>query len=227
MRPRSSGGFGEKYLQAQVFWWSQRYVDAHHFEETRKAIIRSRVRSSDAHDEQKRIELRRIVDSEKVQNPNRGVDCKRWSARARGGTSVRSWLESVHNRATTRRNASCPVAGQVLQRSRIVVWVGQRSRAMSHPKREKFYLQDRQFCTSICHFRKQSVLYNPITRIVGTRGISRIWQQSGSKLIFRFSIRAKWRNELRETWAGILGKWQEGREWSVSKYAFLVRGFHR
>ena len=47
-------------------------------EETRRTKIRSRFRSIDAHDEQKRIKLRRILDGKKVQNNNSsGVDCKR------------------------------------------------------------------------------------------------------------------------------------------------------
>ena len=84
----------------------------------------------------KGIKLRRIMDRKKVQNPNRSIDCKRWSAHSRGGTSVRSWLESVRNRATTRRNASCPIARQAVQRQRILLWVGQRSRATINPKWE-------------------------------------------------------------------------------------------
>ena len=62
MRSQSSVGFGEKYLQAQEFghyyvlcsWWSQRYVDACYFKETRRARLRSRFRSINAHDEQKK-----------------------------------------------------------------------------------------------------------------------------------------------------------------------------
>ena len=38
----------------------------------------------------KRIGFGRIMDSKKVENPNRTVDCKRRSAHSRGGTSVRS-----------------------------------------------------------------------------------------------------------------------------------------
>ena len=53
---------GEKPLQAQEFgqsyvlcsWWSQRYVNTCHFKETRRARTRSRFRSIDAHDEQKK-----------------------------------------------------------------------------------------------------------------------------------------------------------------------------
>ena len=76
-------------------WWSQRYVDTCRFKETRRARIRSRFRSTDAHDEQKWIKLRRIVDTKKVQKPCSCVDCKRGTAHSRGGTSVRSWPESV------------------------------------------------------------------------------------------------------------------------------------
>ena len=63
----------------------------------------------------KRIELRRIMDRKKVQNPNRSVDCKRRSAYKRGGTSVRSRSKSVRGCAITRRNASSPIARQALR----------------------------------------------------------------------------------------------------------------
>ena len=83
MRPQRGVGLGEKYLQAQEFgqsyvlcpWWSQRFVDAYYFKYTRRTRNRSRFRSVDAHDEQKRINLGRIMDSNKVQNPNQSVDC--------------------------------------------------------------------------------------------------------------------------------------------------------
>ena len=83
---------------------------------------------------------------------------------------------------------------------------GSAVKSHDYPKWEKYYLQERQFCTScrsrvVCQFRKQFVFNYAITRIVGTRGISSIWKQSGSKLIFRFSIRAKWRN-----WPSELGQ---------------------
>ena len=60
--------------------------------------------------------------------------------------------------------------------------------------------------------------------IVGTRGTPSLWKQGRSKLTSRFSIRAKWRNSVKETWAGTF---EEGREWSVGRYALLFRWFHR
>ena len=81
-------------------------------------------------------------------------------------------------------------------------WVsGQEPRLTQNGK--KYYLQNRQFCTScrsrvICQFRKQFVFYYATTRIVGTRDTPLVsGKQSCSKLIFRFSIRAKWRLVLR------------------------------
>ena len=50
--------------------------------ETRRTRIRSRFRSINAHDEQERIELRRIMGSKNFQNPNRSVDCKRGKYRS-------------------------------------------------------------------------------------------------------------------------------------------------
>ena len=61
MRPQSSMGFGETYLEAQeceknyvlLSYW--RKGNAHtHFEKYRRARIRSRFRSINAHDEQKK-----------------------------------------------------------------------------------------------------------------------------------------------------------------------------
>ena len=132
MRPQSSMGFGEKHSQAQEFWqnyvshfwWSKGNVGTCRFNETRRARIRGRFRSIDAHDEQTRITVRRIMDGNKSRNPT-VVDCKRVSANPRGGTSVRSRFESVLNPATTQGNASCLIARQTLQRPRILLWVGQ------------------------------------------------------------------------------------------------------
>ena len=44
-------------------------------------------------------------------------------------TRIVHWLESVRNRATTRRNARSPIAKLALQRPWVLLWVGQRSRA--------------------------------------------------------------------------------------------------
>ena len=91
------GIWRKKHFQSQEF--GQRYVlyswlslgnAGAHFEETRRARNRCRTRSIVAHDEQKRIKLRRDGHSKEVQNPYSGVDGKRWSAHPRGGTSVRS-----------------------------------------------------------------------------------------------------------------------------------------
>ena len=89
------------------------------FKETRRARFRCRLRCIKAHDEQTRFTLRRDGHNKKVQNPQRSVDCKLRSGNPRGDTGVRSWLESVRHRASTRRNASRPIAGQALQRQRI------------------------------------------------------------------------------------------------------------
>ena len=182
MRPQSSVGFGEKiyklknsdkttfYVPGEVKGMSTPITSKR--PEERDFVVDSG--SINAHDEQKKNQAQKnYMDCEKVLSPNSSLDCKRWRAHSRGGTSVRSWLESVRNRATTRRNASCPVARQALQRPRILLRVGQRSSTTINPKYEKYYVQDRQFCTSfrsrvICQSRKQFVFYDAITRIVGT-----------------------------------------------------------
>ena len=128
--------------------------------------------------EQERIELRRDGHSKNVQTPNSGVDCYWWSAHPRGGRSVRSWLESIRNRAINRWDACSPIGRQALQWPRILLRVGQRSRATVDQRREEHYLQDRQVRTScrstvICQFWKQFV---PYTATTGDR-----WEQKQTK----------------------------------------------
>ena len=107
--------------------------------------------------------------SENVQNPCSGVDCKWRSAHPRGGTSVRSWLESVRNRATIQGNACSPIARQALRRPRILLWVGQRSKATIDQRREEDNLLDGSLRTS-CRSRvihqswKRFVFYIAITK---------------------------------------------------------------
>ena len=229
MRPRSSTGLGENIYKLKNSRKATFYVPgdvkgmstpiASKRPEEREFVVDSG--ASKHMMSKKRIKLRRIMENNKVQKPKRSVDWKRRSAHPRGGTSVRSWLESLRNRATTRRNASCPIARQALQRPRILPWVGQRSRATIDQKWEKYYLQDRQFCTScrsrvICQFRHQFVFCYAIPRIDGTRGISSLWKQSGRKLFFRFSIGGKWRTSHRE---GNLGR----NLWEVTRRTKMIR----
>ena len=152
MRPQSSMGFGAKHLHAPEFghnyalfsYWSKGNAGTY-FNKTRGARIRSWFRSINAHDEQKIIKLSWNGHSKKVQNPFSGVDCHWGSAHPRGGTSVRSWLESVRNRAITRGNACCPIARQALRRPRILQSVGQRSKATIDQTREEDSMQDGKF----------------------------------------------------------------------------------
>ena len=77
MRPQSSMGLGETYLQAQecgqsyffFICWSQGHAGAH-VEKTRRTIIRSRFRSILAHAEQKQIKLRWTGYFAKIQKPS-------------------------------------------------------------------------------------------------------------------------------------------------------------
>ena len=127
------------------------------FNETRGARIRCWFRSIDANDKQERIKLRRVGHSKEVQNPNSSVDCKRESAKPRGGTSVRSWLGSDRNCATTRGNACCSIAWQALRRSRILQKVGSAVKSHDWPQKGKAssarqtisYLLSFQGCLSI------------------------------------------------------------------------------
>ena len=83
MRPQSSVGFGENicklensdkatfYVLGEVKGMSTLITSKR--PEAREFVVDSG--ASNAHDEQKRLKLRRIMDSKKVQNPNRSVDC--------------------------------------------------------------------------------------------------------------------------------------------------------
>ena len=68
-----------------------------HFEKNQRgARNRSRFRSINAHEEQKRLKLRWIGHFAKVQNPYSSVDCQWWSAHPRGGTRglFMTWISS-------------------------------------------------------------------------------------------------------------------------------------
>ena len=138
---------------------------------TRGARIRGRFRSVNAHDEQKN-KLRWIGHFAKVQEHHCGAYSQWRSANPRGGTSVRSRSESVHNCATTRGNAGSLITGKTLRRSRILVRVGQRSKTTVHQRREDNYVQNGQFRTScrsrvVRQFWTLFVLY-----IAATAGLS-------------------------------------------------------
>ena len=68
-----------------------------HFEKTRGARIRSRLRIVNAHDEQKRLKLRRIGYFAKIQKPYCGTYTQWRSAYKRGGRSLRSRFKSIRH----------------------------------------------------------------------------------------------------------------------------------
>ena len=135
MRPQSSVGFGETFLQAQecgqsYVWnsyWSKGNAGTH-FEETRGARIRSRFRSINAHAERVRLKLRWIGYFAKIQEHHCGAYSQQGSAYKRGGRSIRSRSKSFRDSAITRRNVCCSIAWKSLRRPRIFLWVGQPSK---------------------------------------------------------------------------------------------------
>ena len=150
MRPQSSMGFGETLSQAQecgqsyvlFFYWRQgtqrNDIGASTYcKISRKARIRSRFRSLNAHDEQKRLKLTWIGHFSKIQELHCGA-CSQWrSACKRGSTSVRSRSWSLRGSASTRRSACCSFAWKTLRRSRIFLRVGQQSKNLCWPKQGK------------------------------------------------------------------------------------------
>ena len=109
MRPQSSMGFGEKYLEAQecgqsyvlLSYWSKGN-DGTHFAKSRRARIRGRFRSINAPGEQKRIKLRWTGYFAKIQEPHCGGNGQ-WRC----------------DSAMTRRNTCCSVAWKTLRSPRI------------------------------------------------------------------------------------------------------------
>ena len=145
MRPRSSVGFGEKYLQAQES--RQNYVLYTPIEKKGcRHLLQRDQRSANLlliqeHQctwwAKKIFAQERDGHSKKVQNPHRSVDCKRRGANPRGGTCVRSWSQSLRDIATARWNARSPIAEKALRRPRIPQWVGQPSKSHDWPKTGK------------------------------------------------------------------------------------------
>ena len=130
MRPQTSMGFGEKYLQAQecgqsyvsLSFWSKDNAGTH-FEKSRRARIRGRFRSINAHGEQKRIKLRWTGYSAKTQERHCGGNGQWRCANKRGNTSFRSRSWSLRDSAMTKGNACCSIDWKTLRRPRIFLRV--------------------------------------------------------------------------------------------------------
>ena len=220
MRPQSSVGLGEDIYKPEnsgqsyvlYSWWSQRYVDTCHFKETSKEREFVVYSGASMHMmSKKELSSGEMGHGGKLQSPYSSVDCKRRSAHPRGGTSVRSWLESGRYRATTRRSARCPVARQALQSPRILLWVGQRSRAHDWPRMGQLLIcKADSVVPSLLSFQGYlstleavRLLQPPPQESLGPGVTSSLYKQGCSKLTFRHNIRGKWRTRLQETGAGI------------------------
>ena len=121
--------------------WSQGNGGAH-FEITRGKRVRDWFQSFDAHAEQKGFELRRTGNSKEIQDLYRGGNGKWWSANKRGNKRVcsRSW--PLRGCAITRWNARRLIACEALRRTRIFIWVGQRSATTVDQKGDFFCKTD-------------------------------------------------------------------------------------
>ena len=99
------------------------------------------------------------------------------------------------------------------------------------PKRETYFLQDRQFRTScrsmlICQFWKQFVFCNATTGIVGTRCTLRLWKQGCIECIFGLGIGVKWLAPRRAVQDSLSDDKKDAKD-PLADLPFLVRGFHR
>ena len=130
MRPWSSMELGEKYLQTQecencyVLDFSESQGNARaHSKMSRRARIRSRCRSINAHAEQKN-KLTRAGHVAKIQKPD-------WEEQV----FVHD-LDLFVTNAITQRNACCSIAWKTLRRPRVFLWLGRRSKAAIDQRRE-------------------------------------------------------------------------------------------
>ena len=89
---------------------------------TRGVRIRSRFRSVNAHDEQKRLKLKWIGYFAKIHEHLCGANLKWESACTRGSTGVRSRSWPLRDCAITRRNACCSIVWKTLRRPRISIY---------------------------------------------------------------------------------------------------------
>ena len=132
MRPQRSMEPGERCLQAQkggerCALLSCRSLGSAStlFEKARRARIGNRLRSVNAHAEQKGFKLRRTGNSPKIQEPHNGGNGHWRSAKERGCTRTCSRSPSPRDCAVARRHACRPVIRQALRRARIHLWVDQ------------------------------------------------------------------------------------------------------
>ena len=146
-------------------------------------------------------------------------------------TRIVHWLESVRNRATTRRNARCPIAKLALQRPWVLLWVCHRSRATIDQTWENTTCKTDIFVPLVVPGLSVNSGSNSSSTTLPQESLDlmhpSLWKQGCIKIIFRFSIRVKWRTNYQETGAIIPEGWQERCGRSVGRSSILVRGFHR
>ena len=117
---------GKKHVL--LSYWSQDNGGAN-FQITRGKRIRDWFQSFDAHAEQQGFELRRTGNSKEIQNFSLGVNGK-WRS-----VCSRSW--PLRGCAITRRYDCSSIARKALRRTRIFIWVGQRSATTVDQKDEE------------------------------------------------------------------------------------------
>ena len=132
---QSSMGLDEKCLWAQKYifcyvllsYWSQDNASAH-FKMLRGTRMCGWFQSINANAEQKGFEPRRNGDSTEDLEPHSGGNGRRASANKRGSTSIRPRSWSLRDGANTRWHACSYIAWKTLRRTRMYLWVGQRTK---------------------------------------------------------------------------------------------------
>ena len=139
-------------------------------EKARRARIRGRFRSVDAHAEQKGCKLRRSGNPSKHNCSN--YQCR--SGNKRGSTIIRSRSWSLRDGEITRWHACSSIAWKTLRRARLSTRVGQRSKATSsqvrllhrHRRTHQVLLWVQQFFNVTKRYRGTGAIhYNPKTNV--------------------------------------------------------------
>ena len=196
MRPQRCKGLDEKCLQAQKKYrwryvllshWSQGNAGAH-FKISGGTRIRGWLRSIKCTCWAKKVfEFRRNGDTAVIQESQNSGNGRWRCANKRGSPRCsRSW--SLRDGANTRWHASSSITWKTLRRTRMYLWVGQRSKAARSQTRQENFMQHGKFRTSCCPWIVVQFWYQFVLHIA--TGLV--------TCIFNSSTRAKWRTRTRK-----------------------------
>ena len=139
------------------------------------------------------------------------------------------WLESVRNRATTRGNARCPIAKQALQRPRVLLWVGQRSRATIDQTWENTIWKTDIFVLLVVPGLSVNSGSNSSSTTLPQESLGPDAPHSLETRLHQEHLQIQYQsevtNELPRDWEE--NPWGMTRKMRTIRWHILVRGFHR